>query len=482
MKNAHSSFGLRSFPYLTAPLIIGCTLLADTSPASAQEFYTTPTSRQPAAIQQTVQDGSVGQNLGVSSSGRSSQTLQTNDNSASAPRSDGSASTSSGSSGSSGGGQGSGGLGFFDLAGGTRNPFKISASIREGYDDNTTTSRTNRVGSFYTNLAAGLRYDFGSPRLRLTTNLTGGATLYYSRPGRKLDLSAIYTLSAIYAASSRLTLSANATVGYYPQPDVGIAGTPFNNQDGSYFYTSTNFAANYQWTNRFSTTTAYTIQAISYADSEIQSQQGNISQTLSQSLNFQFWPTTTLVAEYRANAITYFEAELNSFGNYGLLGFDHIFNPRSRWNVRAGVEQRFNENPIDGDSIYIGPFFESVAVYRFTSRSEIAWSTRYGTEQSGLADVTQRQTFRTGISVNHGFTPRLSASFDLFYAANYYDQPNVIPDYYTNVFQSNLGLRFDINRNLSVSAGYQFTGVLAGQQPDQEYSRNIVFLGLNANF
>ena len=445
-----------------------------------------PTSSQPTAIQQTVQEGGVGQDLGVSSSGRSQDSLQpraqsstTNPDGTTAESAEGGESAG----GASGGGEGgSEGLSFFDLAGGSRNPFRISGSIREGYDDNTNTSKTNRVGSFFTNLAAGIRYDFGSPRLRLSTNLTGGATLYYTRPGRNLDLSAIYTLSAVYAASARLTLSISSTVGWYPQPDVGILGTSFSQQDGSYFFSSTNLAANYQWARRFSTTTAYTFRALSYADAGLQAEQGNMSQTLSQSFNFELWPTTTLVAEYRANVITYYEADLDSFGNYALLGFNHVFNPRSRWNLRAGLEQRFNNNTIDGESLYLGPFFESVALYRFTSRSEIAWSARYGTEQSGLDNVTQRQTFRTGLSVSHGFTGRLSGNAGIFYSVNYYDQPNVIPDYFQNVAQLNLGLRYTVNRFLSLSAGYQFTGVLARQEPDQEYYRNIIFLGLNTNF
>lgn len=452
----------------------------------AQEFYTTPVSNQPTAVQQTVANGGVAQDLGVSNSGRSmDQAPNASGNAApssSPTEGGGTASASSSGNGSSGSNGGGESLGFFDLAGGTRNPFKITTSVREGYDDNTLTSKTNRQGSFYTNLAAGARYDFGSPRLRLSTNLAGGLTYYYTRPGRKVDLSLIYTLSAVYAASSRLTLGISSTVGWYPQPDVGIAGTSFNNQDGSYFYTSTNLDATYQWTSRFSTTTSYTFRALAYSDPELNQGQGNVSQTLSQSFNFQLWPTTTLVAEYRANVITYFDTDMNSLGNYALVGFDHVFNPRSRWNFRGGLEQRFNNNPVDGQSIYVGPFAESIFIYRFTSRSEIAWSTRYGTEQSGLYDVTQRQTFRTGFSINHGFTARLSGTFDLFYAINYYDQPGVIPDYYENVGQFNLGFNFAINRLLSLSAGYQLTGVLAPTQPDQEYYRNIVYLGLNANF
>lgn len=360
-------------------------------------------------------------------------------------------------------------------------PVRMTFSVREGFNDNLFTTRTNRKSSFYTNWGAGLRYDFGSPRLQITTNLSGGLTYYYTRPGAKTDLTGIAQISARYLATERLTLSFQTSTGYYSQPDVSIQGGDlFANSD--YFYSNSTLSAAYQWTQKFSTVTGYNIRAFYYADQGINDSQGRIEQTISQSVRYQLLPKWVAVAEYRANPVTYYQADLNSFGNFGLLGFDWIINPRSTWSVRGGVEQRFLNNPVDGTSNYVGPFGESVLGYQFGPRSRIEWLTRYGTEASGLNNVTQRQTFRTGLSLNHGFTPRLFMNLGGTYQVNYYDQPNVIPDYYSNVIDVTASLTYVFTKYFSVTAGYNLTTVVAQDQPDQEYLRNIAFVGLNASF
>jgi hypothetical protein len=137
---------------------------------------------------------------------------------------------------------------------------------------------------------------------------------------------------------------------------------------------------------------------------------------------------------------------------------------------------------VDGRSDYFGPYGETGFTYRYGDVSQMSFTARYGTEASGLNNVTQRQSFRSGIGIVHGLTPRLQASGGLFYGVNYYDQANVIESYTENILEGTLGLTYEFNRFLSVSSGYRFTGVLAPTNTDQEYSRNVIFLGLNTTF
>jgi hypothetical protein len=363
----------------------------------------------------------------------------------------------------------------------TNKPFRFTVSVREGYDDNVLTSRTNRIGSFFTNFAAGVNYSFGSPRLKLSTNLTGGLTYYYRRPGNKVDLSALWNLAAVYSVSPRMTVSVSTNTGWYSQPAIGVEGAQFR-VDADYLYSSSNLAVSYQWTERFSTVTRYNARFLVYDNRNLNNQLGNVNQTISQSFDYLFWPTTTVVAEYRANPDVFFDADTDSFGQYFLLGFNHTFNPRSFWNLRAGAELRLNNNPVDGSSTYIGPFVESIFTYKLARRSDIAWSLRYGTENSGVFDVTQAQVFRTGLSYNQGLTAKLLLNVGAYYTVGYYDQPGVIQSYYQNAFEGVVGLRYDLNRIFSLSAGYRYSGILSQQVSSLNYSRNVVFVGLNANF
>jgi len=361
-------------------------------------------------------------------------------------------------------------------------PFKYACSLREGYDSNVFTSHTNPNTSMYTNLAAGVDYHFGNPRLQLTSSLGGGATYYYTRPGRKMDFNGQFTLAATYLATPRLTISLNTTIAYLAQPDTTLLGST-NRVNGDYMYTNTSLEGSYQWSEKFSTVTGYSAYANYYLTQQLNDTQSFWSSTIKQSFHWLLLPKTTIVAEYRANPIIYpGGAGLNSFGNFGLVGFDQIFNPRFKWTGRLGVEQRFNENPVDGNSIYFGPYMESNLSYQFGPASTLSWNARYGTEPSGLTNVTQRQTFRTGFTVAHAFTPRISSNLGLNFEEDYFNQSGVITSYNQTIVDISAGLNFQINRHVSLSGGYQFTDVLAPKNVTMEYTRSVAFLGANLNF
>jgi len=361
-------------------------------------------------------------------------------------------------------------------------PIDFTFAIREGYDDNLFTTRTDTDSSFYTNFAAGMAYEFGSPRLQLTSSLGGGATYYYTRPGDKMDFNGQFSLNATYLATPKLTIAIGTTTAYLSQPDTNIIGGT-NRVDGDYIYTNTNIDGTYQWTEKFSTVTGYQFYGNYYMESSLNDTQSFISQTIRQNARWLLLPKTTILLEYRANPITYVGgAGLNSFGNFALFGVDQIFNPRFKWTARLGVEQRFNQNPIDGDSTYLGPYGESNLSYQFGPSSTLSWNARYGTEPSGLTNVTQRQTFRTGLAVNHGFTQRISANLGFNFQYDYYDQANVIDPFYQALFDVSAGIAFKVNRHVSINAGYQFVTVYAPENIAFEYTRNVCFVGANFGF
>jgi hypothetical protein len=368
-------------------------------------------------------------------------------------------------------------LGF--LAG---SPLNFTAAVREGYDSNVFTTHTDPIGSFYTNAAAGVSYAFGGPRLQLSASLGGGTTYYYTRPGDKMDFNGQLALNAVYLLTPKLTLSFGTTTAYMSQPDTNIIGGT-NRVNGDYIYSNTTLDAAYQWTEKLSTVTGYQFYTNRYIEQQLNDTQSFVSQTIHQSVRWLLLPKTTVLVEYRANPIYYpAGAGLNSFGNFALVGFDQIFNPRFKWTARLGVEQRFNENPVDGNSIYFGPYMESNLSYQFGPASTLSWNARYGTEPSGLTDVTQRQTFRTGLNVNHAFTSRISGNLGLNVEVDYFDQQGVINTFTQTIFDVTAGLNFKINRTVSLSAGYQFVSVYAPKNVVFEYTRNVAFGGVNFAF
>jgi len=375
-----------------------------------------------------------------------------------------------------------GGEAPLDLGIFARKPFTITFSVRQGYDSNVYTSSDNPQASMYTNYAAGISYQFGTPRLQLSANLGGGLTYYYNRDGEPYDWNGALTLSSTYLATDRLALSFSTNTAYMSQPDIALQGGGSDIDNGVYFFTNTSISATYQWTEKFSTVTSYNFSTTFYLDQSVNNDLGYIDQTLSQSFDWLVLPRTTAVLEYRVNPRTYYTADLDSFGQFFLVGANQKLNPRLSWNGRVGIELRDNNNPVDGKSTYIGPYLESNLSYAFGESSSVGWVTRYGTEASGIADVTERQTFRTGININHGFTPRLSGNLGGYWLVNYYDQADVIETFYENIFTLSAGLNFAVNRFVSLSTGYQYTIDTAPESTGRNYNRSVVFVGANFTF
>ncbi len=363
----------------------------------------------------------------------------------------------------------------------SRKPFVLTLAVRQGWDSNVFTTSDDPISSWYTNWAAGIAYAFGGSRLQFNANLGGGITYYYQRPGDKVDFNGVLGLNATYLATPRLTLTASTSTAYLSQPDLTIVGGT-NRQDGDYFYSNTTFSATYQWSELISTVTSYNFTVFYYVDENLNENQGRVSQTVAQSVLWLWKPKTTLVAEYRINPVVYFDADLNQLSNFFLVGFDQVFNPRFFWNVRVGAQVNFNDNQTDGSSIYVGPYLESTLTYSVGKATSLAWNMRYGTEASGLDDVTQRQTFRTGLVVNHAFTPRIAGSIAMNYQCNYYNQDDVIQTFTENIVDFSAALSFRVNRWVSLQAGYQFTIDIAPEDTGREYTRNIVFVGANFTF
>lgn len=370
-----------------------------------------------------------------------------------------------------------------------RRPFRFSFAVYEGYNSNVDAAPSDPTQSLYTEIAAGIGYDFGTSRLKLNATLSGGLTFYYDTENLENDgifPTLMLSLSADYAATPRLDLSFDTFTAFLSQPDFTTSGAP-NTYLGDYLISNSTLAATYRWLPKFSTVTSYNPRIYYFTDQAENDIQGRFEQTASQQFLFLWKPTTSLVAEYRFDTRTYFVADnLDSIGNFALLGFDHSINPRSTLGVRGGVEQRFNQNPAPagGDDIYIGPFGQVSLDYAAGKNTLLGLQARYGTSASGLSTYNQGQQFLLGLSAAHQFTRRISANAFFNYQNNYYTQPDSdYPDFYDNVFNTGLNVNFQVNRVWSLLAGYAYTALISTDSLlERDYNQSIVFIGTELSF
>ena len=372
--------------------------------------------------------------------------------------------------------------GIFDWA----KKLRFQAAVRGGYDSNINSSQNNEVASTFLNINGGVNYRFGTPRLNLNADLTGGITQYFNAgANQSLQGTIGLGLAVEYRFSPRLVLTFNTSSSYQQQPNPGLIGTS-QNQNGSYIYSASSFSGAYQWSELFTTVTRLNFTGNFYLDSSLNNQQGFIQPGFGQSFRWLVKPSTTAVLDYNTDVYDYAQEGNSSWGQSLAGGFDHIFNPKWFWNFRGGAEFRTYQN-INGDGSYIGPYLDNNVSFSFGKASSVSWIAHVGTQASGQQNVSFSPAIRTGLNYTQGLTPKLKMNSGLFYLIQYYNDSALGPngtliDYYQSTVQANLDLTYDLNRIFKLALGYQYLTAISPSVPAQEYNRGISYLQIKGAF
>ena len=362
-----------------------------------------------------------------------------------------------------------------------RSAFHISVSVRQGYDDNVYTTRSNRVDSFFTKGGVTLDYNFADANTQFDLQAIGGLAYYYDHPlGEEYDVNSSLTLSINHRSTSRLMFAGSAYLAYQSEPDFNnILG--IDRRVGNFFYTSDKFSVAYQWVPGFSTATSYTLGAIAYDNSAIGAVEDRFAHTFGNEFRFGIRPATTLVGEYRYQIVDFDQSPRDSTSHFVLAGLDHRFNPRFNISLRGGVEFR----DIDNFGERTSPYAETNLTYAALHHTSISWVSRYGLEEPEVPSSPSRKTFRTGLDITSGVLPRLTSRFVLFYRHDDNDGSSapaiILPAFTEDSIDIGLEVRYEINRIFAVLAGYSHTEVFSDILL-REYARNRYYLGLNAAF
>jgi hypothetical protein len=366
-------------------------------------------------------------------------------------------------------------------------PFHLSATLREGFDDNVNTAPAGgEQSSWFTNASADLTYAFGSPRAQLNLSTGGAFTYYNERVGAQnydIDLHARFKLNLQVTPRLALTLDLHAT--YLTEPDFGF-GIGFTRRSGNYFYSDNTGTLTYLWAPRFSTATSYTVVAINYDDASIGMFEDQIQNTFANEFRFLLTPTTTIVADYRFQLVSFAHTARDSTTHFFLGGIDHTFSPRFNISLRGGEE--FRSYQADGDKS--GPYFEGTLNYAIGKRTTVSWNNSYGIEDSAVTANAVRHTFRSGLQMSQQVTPKITATLGLNYEHDENDAVTeqffgftftVSPAFAENDLSLAFNLRYAITPHLGIDLGYDRTQVMSDFS-FREYSRDRYYGGLNFTF
>jgi hypothetical protein len=355
-------------------------------------------------------------------------------------------------------------------------PVLISLGAHAGYDTNSQTT-TNNEGSFFTSQELTLSYDRsrGPTQIGLVAGMQA-----VERFSRGTDINGFLDLSLTHNISPRLSLSAGIDAAYRAEPDFSSDVGP-NTRQGNYFTSSDRIAASYEWTDRWSTVTSYSFRVVRYENSEAAFFTDREEHGFGEELRFELGRHTVLVGDYRLLLVDYDSFPRDSTTHFALMGVEQTFTPRLTAQGRAGASFRSFET---GEHS-IDPDFEGSLDYALARYSSLSWNMRYGVEEPSVQDALSRTTFRTGLQLRYGFTPKLSSAIGFFY---HHDDTmggttaaTLGPTFSTDAFDLSLSARYQLTSHLDLDAGFQHSDVSSGGT-DTSYSRDQYTVGINFTF
>jgi len=358
--------------------------------------------------------------------------------------------------------------------------YTITASLREGYDDNIFTSKNNKVGSFTTDFSPSFLVDFPMDNSDFSARYTFDATYFENRPGDQFDQNHEFVARYNHAFSDRYNLDVREQFRYYNEPSLlDATGTLFRN--GAYINNLSSLEFTAQWTPLFSTATTYSNNLIYYQDKSISIEQDNMENTVAQDFRFAILPTYTLI-----------------FGGiYDNLSYDHIARGYDNYTGNVGVDwqaapalvvgARVGGSVTDGQGTgtSTSPYAAFNINWRLGHRSNLDFNYVHNVVATDVITAVGQEADRFTSRFKYDITPSITAHLEGIYTHSDYTsellQPGTMPSFTEDVLAVDTGLAYHFNKNFDFDTGYTFSNV-SSDLSFREYTRNQVYLGVRGTY
>lgn len=360
-------------------------------------------------------------------------------------------------------------------------PLTWSITTRGGYDNlkyDIPNAFAQDFESWFIQGGVGMTYTEADQVTPWSIDLDLGATQYLDDISRydETFYNARVAFNLAHQISQRLKISNNFYLAYEAEPNLAFGGstTLFN---GQYLYGYNNFNVSYAWSQRFSTTTSYTVDGITYEDGLVSSFEDRLSHLVAQQFSYSLSKQTLLNAEYRYRHTQFRNVGRPDFqSHFVLAGVDQAWSERTTGSFRAGAE-----------------FFRSFGGYKTAPYAEIALNHQVARKTSArifgvigydgaeLAAFDSRYALRTGVNVHHQVNKRFGVHAAASYAYSQFDGSGGIADVTEHSLLLSTGLTYQILENLSLDTRYNYS-VLDSEDNFRSFDRHNVSVGVTASF
>lgn len=351
--------------------------------------------------------------------------------------------------------------------------YRVSASL--GYDDNVNATSTHKQSSAFARFGVGATMANWDPRTQYAFDVSLGGIFYLKKMKFGTDQvmsDSTARFSLVHNIDSTLRYAASLGVSYRPEPDYD-SGITVGSRAGEYLLAYFNNSISKAWTERFSTTTGFSVSTLQYFDS-IAEVDNRDYYRLFQSFRYKATPRTAYSINWTGEYVDRRRGS-DSQSNFVTLGWEYAVAPNTT--IIAKVGPQFKHTNFSGTDTYL--FAHVVLSHKITDRAAIAVFFRHENESTNTyqssRNYASNETYRAGVSgsykLNHLWTARLGLNL---INCNYSKGQDGLPDKDSTTWNCSAGLSYQATQNLLLRLDYSYThGKNASYyEYDNKYDRN----------
>ena len=363
----------------------------------------------------------------------------------------------------------------------TKRPITVTAQLREEYDDNIFTTKTNKKSQFKTKIEPSLIYNLPLENTLLSARYTYGMTYFPDRGKEDFDHSHEWIGRIDHSFSSRFNVDVRDRLRYTQEPDVVGGDARARRTDSTFLSNIGSVQGNAQWTPKLGTATIFTNDLLTYDDLTTDRESGRMVNSLTHDFRYLLTPTITLVAGGFSHFNDYFFAKKDSTTLGGSFGADYSLSPQITVGGRVGPS--FTD--LESGGSYFSPYGTVFGNWTIGARSNVEASYTHSVSETDLGTYYMQESDVFALNGRYQFTPQFYGRLGGRLTLGSFDSDLGVGAGSRTITENVLGmdgaLGYRLSQYVDFEAGYGYS-LVSSDQATREYDRNQLYLSIRGTY
>ncbi len=357
----------------------------------------------------------------------------------------------------------------------------ISAGLRTGYDDNSTTASHSKHGSWFGGWNVLGRYSYPTDTSFFSAATSANGNFFADRPGALFDFSNGVDLTFAHTFNPRLSFDIADHFRFGQEPQLAENNTVYR-RAGDYINNGVNAGLSYQLSSKWFLDFNLGHDLWHYDDAQMKRDLERQAITVGPSLRYRLSEITTLSASYSYSTIMYDQSPRDADVHTATAGIVQSLTRKWSASLDAGASVR-KEDTITSRESHVEPFVNFGTSYSVSQKAKLIGGVRHSFQETDAASFYYAQSTSAYAGFDWEFARNLSSSTSLNIVDN--ELANAIlknsPAVDEWIYVVNQCFTWRLREELTLDLRYTWTR-LDSPLENRSYRRNVVSVGASYLF